>query len=73
MAKFYKKKAEEEGEDDQEWEDEDEEGWVEEEVYVDPDIQRLEQVMQEKKIVFAKEWLIDSESEIASITRFYCK
>ena len=29
--------------------------------------------MKEKKIVFAKEFLVDSDIEMASITRFYCK
>jgi len=29
--------------------------------------------LQQKKIVFQKEYLIDSDVEMASITRFYCK
>jgi len=36
-------------------------------------VKRIEKALQQKKIVFQKEYLIDSDIEVASITRFYCK
>lgn len=36
-------------------------------------MERIARSLQEKKIVFAKEFLIDSEMELATVTRFYCK
>jgi hypothetical protein len=70
------------------WEDmdgEDDDGWVDEGPPIvnkkaaavmikDAEfVERIEKSLDEKKIVFNKEFLIESDMEMATITRFYCK
>jgi hypothetical protein len=52
--------------------DEDEFGKKKAAAYIH-NVKRIEKALQQKKIVFQKEYLIDSDVEMASITRFYCK
>lgn len=70
--------------DDDDWEDVNQDGADQEEADEDvfgkkraaekaQRIKEIEKALEQKKIVFQKEYLIDSDIEVASITRFYCK